>query len=71
MKVYSKYIESFDSAISVLAESSQANPKFKEYLLKCKAKPEAKGLDLLSYLVMPVQRFFFLKKNFTLFFIYL
>jgi len=55
-KIYTRYIQSFDEAMRTLAHCGSTNPTFKSYLSKTKSASEVKDLDLLAYLVMPVQR---------------
>eukprot|EP00002_Diphylleia_rotans_P015717 TRINITY_DN3046_c0_g4_i3.p1 TRINITY_DN3046_c0_g4~~TRINITY_DN3046_c0_g4_i3.p1 ORF type:complete len:465 (+),score=82.54 TRINITY_DN3046_c0_g4_i3:80-1474(+) len=55
-RVYTAYCASFDDAVKRVQELQKQNSRFANMLEENRAKPEARGLDFRSYLIMPVQR---------------
>jgi len=55
-KMYTIYINSFDNANKRVTELQNSSKKFSQFLNDCKERPECKKLDLVSYLIMPIQR---------------
>lgn len=55
MKMYSKYCSNYDNA-SELLEKLKDNQEFSKTMAVCLTDPGAKGQNLLSYLIKPVQR---------------
>jgi RhoGEF domain len=55
LKMYSVYVSKYDRAIAVMGKHS-SNKKFHSFLNKQRSDPDCAGLDLMSYLIMPVQR---------------
>ena len=51
--VYSTYINNFDSALDLYYKLMDENPDFNAFVM---ARKKSLGLDLSSYLIMPVQR---------------
>eukprot|EP01114_Cavostelium_apophysatum_P021653 TRINITY_DN7619_c0_g1_i1.p1 TRINITY_DN7619_c0_g1~~TRINITY_DN7619_c0_g1_i1.p1 ORF type:complete len:750 (+),score=247.47 TRINITY_DN7619_c0_g1_i1:129-2378(+) len=56
LKVYTRYINNYDATMNVYGKCRKSNAKFAEYIDKVRATPEVRHLDLLSFLIMPVQR---------------
>eukprot|EP00735_Rhodelphis_limneticus_P014967 TRINITY_DN908_c0_g1::TRINITY_DN908_c0_g1_i2::g.16091::m.16091 TRINITY_DN908_c0_g1::TRINITY_DN908_c0_g1_i2::g.16091 ORF type:complete len:664 (-),score=187.68,sp/Q69ZL1/FGD6_MOUSE/31.84/3e-51,sp/Q69ZL1/FGD6_MOUSE/28.76/7e-21,sp/Q69ZL1/FGD6_MOUSE/43.48/4e-10,FYVE/PF01363.16/1.7e-18,FYVE/PF01363.16/4.2e-14,FYVE/PF01363.16/1.1e-20,RhoGEF/PF00621.15/2.3e-35,RhoGEF/PF00621.15/4e+03,PH/PF00169.24/1e-06,PH/PF00169.24/0.0063,FYVE_2/PF02318.11/0.02,FYVE_2/PF02318.11/0.0019,FYVE_2/PF02318.11/0.00011,zf-B_ len=56
LNLYSIYANAYDSAITKLEQFKSTKAPFVEFLQTCKEDPKSKGLDLQSYLIMPVQR---------------
>jgi len=58
--VYKRYVSNFDEAETKLLAIAESNdPKMRDkhrYLTNAKTHPDAKGLDLRSFLIQPVQR---------------
>jgi len=55
-KVYQRYVNNYDNTMTVYLQCLKNRPKFVELLNKAKEIPETKYLDLLSFLIMPIQR---------------
>lgn len=55
-KMYTVYINSFDNANKRITDLQNSSKKFTQFLNDCKARPECKKLDLVSFLIMPIQR---------------
>lgn len=56
LKVYTSYINNFDNSITTLAKLKQSNANFSAYLSYAESRKECNGLQINSFLVMPVQR---------------
>eukprot|EP01117_Protostelium_nocturnum_P016885 TRINITY_DN6766_c0_g1_i1.p1 TRINITY_DN6766_c0_g1~~TRINITY_DN6766_c0_g1_i1.p1 ORF type:complete len:874 (-),score=290.31 TRINITY_DN6766_c0_g1_i1:43-2664(-) len=56
LKHYSRYIINYDNLMNTYSTCIRTQPKFAELVTSNREKPEMKGLDLLSLLIMPVQR---------------
>ena len=54
-RVYSAYISSYNRSLQTVNMLS-SRKKFRAFLEEMRAKPAAKNLDLMSYLIMPIQR---------------
>ncbi len=50
------YINNFDNAMEIRAKALKSNENFKAFNKKTKENPEFQQLDLMSLLIMPVQR---------------
>jgi len=55
LRVYPQYVNGYDSAVETLTNLEE-NPGFGELLRKLTNDPKHKGLNIFSYLIMPVQR---------------
>jgi len=55
LKVYIQFVNNYDNVQAVL-EKNMKKPAFAHSLEKAKKNPEARHLDIQSYLIMPVQR---------------
>lgn len=55
LKVYIQYVNNYDNVQAVL-EKNMKKPAFAASLEKARKNPEARSLDIQSYLIMPVQR---------------
>jgi hypothetical protein len=55
-KMYTVYVNNFDSASTLFASLIQDNRRFREYCEKQLKDPATKNLSLTSYLIMPIQR---------------
>ena len=53
---YIPYIESYTDNLILYNKIEKDRDSFKQYLLKQLQDPACNGLDLSSYLIMPVQR---------------
>ena len=53
---YTRYVNNFDAADARLNELKTKDKEKHRYLEVCKTHPDAKGLDVRSYLMEPVQR---------------
>ncbi|MES1911225.1 MAG: hypothetical protein MHM6MM_003693 [Cercozoa sp. M6MM] len=56
LKMYAPYVNRYDAAVERLAELQERKPKFRQWLDDVKESGDSCGLDLASFLVMPVQR---------------
>ncbi|KAL9650367.1 hypothetical protein ABK040_016434 [Willaertia magna] len=57
MKLYTEYINNFQNAATILRERRKKNQNLNNYLNKCKeTREECKGLDITSFMILPVQR---------------
>lgn len=56
LKVYTTYINNFDLAANTVLNCEARISKFAAWSAKCQARPECRGLNLSSFLIMPVQR---------------
>jgi len=56
LKIYSKYINNFDAAMSLVDKLKKENPQFQEFLNAAEAKPECNFNDLNSFMINPIQR---------------
>ncbi|EFA84103.1 pleckstrin domain-containing protein [Heterostelium album PN500] len=56
LRAYTVYSNSYNSSILLLSSLTKSNPSFSSFLSKCLLKPASKGLNLSSYLIMPIQR---------------
>eukprot|EP00002_Diphylleia_rotans_P023236 TRINITY_DN4567_c0_g1_i7.p1 TRINITY_DN4567_c0_g1~~TRINITY_DN4567_c0_g1_i7.p1 ORF type:complete len:645 (-),score=139.09 TRINITY_DN4567_c0_g1_i7:560-2494(-) len=56
LKMYTQYCVNFDDAVKKIAELEKQNSRFAQFLLDVKQHEAANGLDLRSFLIMPVQR---------------
>lgn len=59
LKMYAVYCSNQPSIASKLHELIESNPEFDHFLKECFLKPTVRKLDLSSYLIKPLQRFFF------------
>jgi len=55
LKLYSDYINNYELCISAFSLCIK-NKKFKSFLDSCVKKPVVQGLDMMAYMIMPVQR---------------
>jgi RhoGEF domain/PH domain len=55
LKIYTLYVNNYDHACDVLARFKK-NKKFQAFLEEKRNDPECGGLDLMSFLIMPIQR---------------
>jgi hypothetical protein len=55
LKMYSQYTERYENVLRLLEELSK-NEAIANYLMELHTHPLCKGLDLRSYLIMPIQR---------------
>lgn len=55
-KPYQMYINNFDYAMQVRSKAMKNNTSFKEFSEKTRKNPDLQQLDLMSLLIMPVQR---------------
>jgi len=53
-----QYVNNYDNACQVLNQLLRENYKFKAYVEACESHPRANGLDLSSFLIMPIQRMY-------------
>ena len=56
LKMYTMYVNNYNQSVKEVAECRKKNPKFGEFLDTTRYTEECKGLDITSYLIMPVQR---------------
>ena len=57
MKLYTQYINNYDDVIATVRECRKENPALDKFLKECKkSKPECRGMDINSFLILPVQR---------------
>lgn len=57
LKVYTTYITNYSVAAKTLKECRQQNQQLDSYFKKCKeSKPECRGLDVTSFMILPIQR---------------
>eukprot|EP01137_Pigoraptor_chileana_P009051 Opistho-2@56727 len=55
-KVYTLYCGNYDSALILYDKESKRNKSFKQFIDAATLREECRGLNLLSYLIKPVQR---------------
>jgi len=53
--IYSTYVNNYNDAIKTIENLKKDNEKFNEFLLETR-NTKAKGIDLIAYLIMPIQR---------------
>ena len=57
LKIYTSYITNYSQATKTLKECRTANPELDKFLKKSKETiKECRGLDLSSFLILPIQR---------------
>lgn len=56
LKCYVEYVNNYNDSMSLLGKLVKRNPKFETFIAKVEKTPETRGLDLQSFLIMPVQR---------------
>jgi hypothetical protein len=56
LKLYAQYFRDFDRADTELKRITQSRSRVAAFCNKVKDDPRSRGLDLVSYLIMPVQR---------------
>ena len=54
--MFSHYTGSYDRAVTVLGELTERNRRFQTFITEAAKDPRCNNLNLLSYLIMPVQR---------------
>lgn len=52
---YTTYISGYDKCVRLLGQMRKSR-KFTKFLDETRTDPECKGLDLMSFLIMPIQR---------------
>jgi hypothetical protein len=55
LRCYTQYVNNYENAIKIL-EELEKKPAFVQFLQKCTNSEDLKGLNLYSYLIMPIQR---------------
>jgi hypothetical protein len=55
LKMYTQYLNGYEQAIEILTQHTK-NKKFQSFLAEKRDSEVCKGLDIMSYLIMPVQR---------------
>jgi len=55
LKMYTQYLNGYEQSIEILTNHSK-NKKFQAFLAEKRDSDLCKGLDIMSYLIMPVQR---------------
>jgi hypothetical protein len=55
LKVYTAYVNNYNDAFNTLT-TLMKNPRVQECLNNCRARPECEGLEISSFLILPVQR---------------
>jgi hypothetical protein len=56
LKVYRDYCANQPNTFTLVERWKETNPEFASFLEQCDRTPECRGLDLLSFLIKPVQR---------------
>ncbi|KAJ3432102.1 protein tag-52-related [Anaeramoeba flamelloides] len=56
MKIYTSYVNNYDTAIIIISEEKNQNEKFKEFIDSKKSITELENLRLFSLLITPIQR---------------
>ncbi|KAL0482276.1 hypothetical protein AKO1_013007 [Acrasis kona] len=56
LKVYVSFVTNFERSVKFIKKHRQSNPQFDLWLDRRKKHPDSNGLDLMSLLIMPVQR---------------
>ncbi|KAJ6232131.1 faciogenital dysplasia protein [Anaeramoeba flamelloides] len=56
MKIYTSYVNNYDTAIIIISEEKNQNEKFKEFIDSKKPITELENLRLFSLLITPIQR---------------
>lgn len=55
LKVYTSYVNNYNGTINMIHEISK-HPKVADILKECRQNPLTSGLDIQSFLIMPIQR---------------
>ena len=55
LKSYTEYVNGYNDALMVV-QQYEKNALFRSFITKTQENPRCRGLDLLSFLIMPVQR---------------
>eukprot|EP01116_Phalansterium_solitarium_P024544 TRINITY_DN9016_c0_g1_i1.p1 TRINITY_DN9016_c0_g1~~TRINITY_DN9016_c0_g1_i1.p1 ORF type:complete len:763 (+),score=251.13 TRINITY_DN9016_c0_g1_i1:108-2396(+) len=55
-KVYTRYVNNYENTMNTYGRCVQTYPRFAALLEDVRMRPDVKNLDLLSYLIMPIQR---------------
>ena len=53
--MYSTYFSAYEKSIDYVKECRKSKPAFEKFLIACQDKPECKNLDLVSFLIKPIQ----------------
>ena len=56
LKMYTNYVRNYNESVKEVSICKKKSPKFSEFLDQLRYSEECNGLDLTSYLIMPVQR---------------
>ncbi|CAG8435084.1 2927_t:CDS:2 [Ambispora gerdemannii] len=56
LKMYTTYLKSFPQAIATMERLKKESQSFKKFLIHCSDKPALNGLQMNSFLIMPIQR---------------
>eukprot|EP01105_Mastigella_eilhardi_P006677 TRINITY_DN1821_c0_g1_i1.p1 TRINITY_DN1821_c0_g1~~TRINITY_DN1821_c0_g1_i1.p1 ORF type:complete len:1100 (+),score=212.35 TRINITY_DN1821_c0_g1_i1:105-3302(+) len=56
LKVYTTYVNCYETCFQLVNEQIKKDKEFKDHLEACKNNPACKGLDMHSFLILPVQR---------------
>ncbi|CAG8438153.1 570_t:CDS:2 [Ambispora leptoticha] len=56
LKMYTTYLKSFPQAIATMDRLNKESQSFKKFLIQSSEKPALNGLQLNSFLIMPIQR---------------
>jgi hypothetical protein len=54
--MYSEYINNYNNAIETMSRCLQESEDFREFLAQGRADPESRGLDVTSFMILPIQR---------------
>eukprot|EP00455_Lapot_gusevi_P057799 TRINITY_DN9948_c0_g1_i1.p1 TRINITY_DN9948_c0_g1~~TRINITY_DN9948_c0_g1_i1.p1 ORF type:complete len:233 (-),score=50.37 TRINITY_DN9948_c0_g1_i1:14-610(-) len=54
--MYTNYVNNHEHGIKLMKQLESSNEKFRAFLEQCMMNPKCKGLNLESYLIMPIQR---------------
>jgi hypothetical protein len=56
MKIYGIYSSNHSSAVKILEQFKKKNKKFAEFIKEKEALPDCQGVNLIGFLIKPVQR---------------
>jgi len=56
LKIYIQFVNNYNTSMDKIAYLKEKEPEFIPWIEKTKMIPEVKNMDLLSYLIMPIQR---------------
>lgn len=56
LKTYTAYVNNYNESMNVLQDQMMNNSAFANKINDCRANPKVKGMEITSFLIMPIQR---------------